>query len=163
MRTRLLTLVAGAACLTLVASACGGDDSEASSDASPVLGQVEAICDDWRATLDQRGDFPVDGFDPEHPLPGDLRVVGEYFASGTPAAAEAIAALRHLSPHYSLAASFETFVSALEQRLQSAKAQASAAQAGDAKAFTATLASASASGLEVQTTAVDLGVPECAF
>lgn len=163
MRARLLTLIAGATCLVLVASACGGGGTEGSGDASPLMGQIEDICDDWRATLDERGDFPVDGFDPENPLPADLRLVGDYFASGNPAADEAIAELRHLSPPSSLAAALETFVSALERRLERAKVQATAAQAGDVEAFTATLAGASSAGLEVRKRASDLGAPGCAF
>jgi hypothetical protein len=105
----------------------------------------------------------VDDFDPENPLPADLRVVGDYFAAGAPAGDQAIAELRHLSPPHSLGAALETFVSALERRLENAETQANAAQAGDVDAFTATLAGASSAGLEVQRTAEDLGTPACAF
>jgi len=163
MRAPLLSLAASLTCLSLVASACGGSDSEPLDETSIVIGQVEDICDDWRSTLDERGDFPVDEFDAENPLPEDLRLVGDYFVSGEPAADEAIAALRHLSPPYSLAAALETFVSALESRLESAKLQARAAQAGDVSAFTATLPEASTAGVEGERTAQDLGTPDCAF
>jgi hypothetical protein len=164
MRTRALCCAVAAICLTVGVSACGGDDSGDSSDTSvSVIEQVEAICDDWKETLDERGEFPVDGFDPENPAPDDLPAVGDYFASGHSAADSGIAELRELSPPGDVEADLEALVSALERQLESAKAQASAAQAGDAAAFTATLDDASSSQEAVKEAADELGAQSCSF
>jgi hypothetical protein len=123
-----------------------------------VIEQIEAICDDWKETLDERGEFPVDGFDPENPAPDDLPAVGDYFASGHSAADSGIAELRELSPPRDVEADFEALVSALERQLESAKAQASAAAA-----FTATLDDAPSSQEAVKEAADELGAQSCSF
>ena len=142
----------------------GGDDNDESGGPSAaVIEQIDGICADWKDALDERGDFPVDDFDPENPSPDDLPAVGEYFASGESAAEEAIAELRRLSPPADVEADVDALVTALEQQLESAKVQAAAARASDAAAFTATLPSASSSQEAVQEAADDLGTEGCAF
>jgi hypothetical protein len=89
--------------------------------------------------------------------------VGEYFASGHPAAEETIAELRHLSPPSDLAADVETLVSAIERQLENGKTQASAAKAGDVAAFTATLDEAASTMDDLEEAADELGTPGCAF
>ena len=164
MRVRALSVAVASLCLALGASACGGDDSSDSSDASAaVVAQIDAICADWKDTLDERGDFPVKDFDPESPAPEDLPAVGNYFASGEAAADGAIAEIRGLSPPADIAAEVDALVAALERQLKSAKAQAVAARASDVAAFTATLQDASSSQVAVQQAADDLGTEGCAF
>ena len=73
MRVRALSVAVATLCLALGASACGGDDSADSSDASAaVIAQIDEICADWKSALDERGAFPVEDFDPESPSPEDL-------------------------------------------------------------------------------------------
>ncbi|MGH3079126.1 MAG: hypothetical protein ACRDPZ_13225 [Gaiellaceae bacterium] len=164
MRRRALSFTVAVVCLALGASACGGDDSDESSDASSaVIEQIDGICTDWKQALDARGDFPVEGFDPENPSQQDLPAVGDYFASGHAAAEEAIANLRQLSPPADIDAEVEALISALDQGLASAKAQASAAQAGDVAAFTATLSDVASLQEAVEDAADELGVDSCAF
>jgi hypothetical protein len=164
MRVRALSFTVAVLCLTLGASACGGDDSGDSSDASAaVIEQIDAICADWKDALDERGDFPVEDFDPESPSPEDLPAVGNYFASGEAAAEDAIAEIRGLSPPADVAAEVDALVAALQQELESAKAQAVAARASDVAAFTATLEDASSSQEAVQEAADDLGTEGCAL
>ena len=162
MRTRVLTLTLVGFCLAVGASACGGDDEPNDATAATVE-QVNGICTDWKATLDERGDFPVDEFDPENPSPDDLPAVGEYFASGEPAADEAIAELRALSPPAEVEADIDALVSTLEEQLENAKTQAAAAKTRDVAGFTATLDAASTSMEAVKEAADELGTPSCSF
>ena len=134
-----------AVCLTLGASACGGGDSESVDSSAALIGQIDGICDNWRQTVDERGPFPVESFDPEDPSPGDLPAVGNYFATGHPAAEETIAELRHLSPPSSLAADVDALVSAVERQLESGKTQAASLQE------------------DLEEAADELGTPGCAF
>ena len=162
MRVRALSVAVAALCLALGAGACGGDDSADSSNASAaVIAQIDAICVDWKDALDERGDFPVEDFDPESPAPEDLPAVGNHFASGEAAADDAIAEIRGLSPPADIAAEVDALVAALERQLKSAKAQAVAARASDVAAFTATLEDASSSQEAVQEAADDLGTEGC--
>lgn len=163
MRARAWSFAVIAVCLTLGASACGGDGSESVDASAALIGQIDGICDDWRERVDERGPFPVESFDPEDPSPGDLPAVGDYFAAGHPAAEETIAELRHLSPPSSLAADVETLVSAVERQLENGKTQASAARIGDVAAFTATLEEAVSSQEDLEEAADELGTPGCAF
>ena len=165
MRASVLSIAAIAAVLlTLGASACGSDDDEPSDASAAVIEQIDEICSDWKNTLDERGDFPVEDFDPESPSPDDLPAVGEYFATGQPAQEEAIAQLRNLSPSADIADEVESLVSALEAELESAKGQTSAALAGDVEAFVATLDDAGTSQEVVKDAADELGgVESCAF
>ena len=164
MRVRALSVAVATLCLALGASACGGDDSADSSDASAaVIAQIDEICADWKSALDERGAFPVEDFDPESPSPEDLPTVGNYFASGEAAAGDAVAGIRGLSPPADIAGKVDALVAALEQQLESAKAQAVAARASDVAAFTATLENASSSQEAVQKAADDLGTEGCAF
>ena len=162
MRTRVLTLTLVGVCLAIGASACGGGDEPNATTAATVE-QVNGICTDWKATLDERGDFPVEEFDPENPSQDDLPAVGEYFASGEPAADEAIVQLRALSPPTEAEADVEALVSALEVQLENAKTQASAARVRDVAGFTATLDAASTSMEAVKEAADELGTPSCSF
>ena len=164
MRALSLAVIA-AVFLVVGASACGGDDSDGSTDASAgVIEQIEGICAVWKDTLDERGDFPVADFDPENPSPTDLQAVGAYFASGHPATEAMIAELRELSPPADIENEVESLVSALEAELESAQKQTRAAQAGDVEAFVATLDDAASSQEVVEETADELSGGEgCAF
>lgn len=162
MRVRALSVTVVVLCLAIGASACGDDDSGGSTDASAaVIAQIDEICADWKDALDERGDFPVEDFDPESPAPEDLPPVGNYFASGEAAADDAIAEIRGLSPPADIAAEVDALVAALERQLKSAKAQAVAARASDVAAFTATLEDASSSLEAVKEAADDLGTEGC--
>jgi hypothetical protein len=163
MRARVWSFTVIAVCLTLGATACGGGDAESRDASAALLGQIDGICDDWRETVDERGPFPVESFDPEDRSPGDLPTVGDYFAAGHPAAEQTIAELRHLSPPSSLAADVETLVSAVERQLENGETQASAARIGDVAAFTATLDEAMSSQADLKEAADELGTPGCAF
>lgn len=82
MRTRGLGFIVVAILLAIAASACGGNDSDESGHGSAAaIDPVQEICTDLREAIDERGDFPVDDFDPENPAPQDLPAVGEYFAA----------------------------------------------------------------------------------
>jgi hypothetical protein len=165
MRVRAVSITVAVVCLAFGASACGGDDdsSEAGDASAAVIEQIDGICAEWKDALDERGDFPVEGFDPENPSPEDLPEVGNFFASGESAAEDAIDQLRELSPPADIEAKVDALVMALEQQLENAKAQASAARAGAVGAFTATLDDASSSLEAVQEAADDLGTEGCAF
>jgi len=166
MRTRILSVTAGAVFLALGAIACGGgNDSDGSSDASAaIIERIQGICSDWKTTFDERGGFPVEGFDPENPSPEELRAVGDYFASGQPAHEKAVADLRELSPPADIETKVESLVSALEAELASAKVQTRAAQAGEVEAFVATLDDAASAQKVVEKAADELGGGEsCAF
>ncbi len=81
MRTRGLGFIVAAILLAIAASACGGNDSDESGHGSAAaIDPVQESCTDLREAIDERGDFPVDDFDPEDPAPQDLPV-GEYFAA----------------------------------------------------------------------------------
>ena len=166
MRVRLLAFPVAAVCLLLSVSACGGDDSD-SSDASaasaPVGEQIDAICDDWRETLDARGEFPVEDFDTENPAAEDLPTVGDYLASGQSGAEDALESIRQLSPSADVQAEIDALVSALERVLKSLKAQTGFAQAGDVEQFVASLDEAVASQGAVEAASEDLGATRCAF
>jgi hypothetical protein len=147
--------------LIAVASACSGDES---SDASAeTIEQIEQVCTDWRATLDERGEFPVEGFDPEKPSRRDLPAVAAYFAAGHPAAEQAIVKLRGLSPPAAVAGNLDALVTALEWQLEDSKVQTAAARTRNASAFTATLRGTASPRAAVQEASDQLGVEGCAF
>ena len=160
-------LIAAALCASLVAfgaTACGGDDSsELDTDSTAAVAQINSTCDDWRAALDARGDFPVDDFDPDNPSPEDLPAVGDYFASGFDANEKAISAIGNLSVPSEIQEQVDALVDALENELESAREQASAAKASDVEAFKATLETAAASQEAVEDAADELGGSSCAF
>jgi hypothetical protein len=157
---RLATL--GLALLILAASACGGDDAEELSPASAAaIEQIEAICADWHATLDRRGDFPVSNFDPENPAPDDLRTVGAYFAAGHPAGDAAIASIDGLTVPDEIEPRVEALVMALARQQEGSKAQARAAQAGDVEAFKATLDGVAPANDAIEDAANELGAESC--
>ena len=93
MRIRLLAFPVAAVCLLLGVSACGGDESDSSDASAAVVEQIDAICDDWRETLDAREEFPVADFDTENPAAEDLPKVGDY-CLGQSAAEDALESIR---------------------------------------------------------------------
>ena len=163
MQVRPLAFPLAAVCLLLGVSACGGDDSDPSDVSAAAVGQINAICDDWRETLDAREAFPVEHFDPENPRAEDLPHVGGYLASGQSAAEEALESIRHLSPSAEIQAEIDGLVSALERELASLKAQTGFAQARDVEQFVASLDEAVASQGAVKAASEDLGATNCAF
>ena len=163
MRVRLLAFPVAAVCLLLGVSACGGDDSDSSDASAAVVEQINAICDDWRETLDAREEFPVEDFDTENPAAGDLPPVGDYLASGQSAAEDAVESIRNLSPSADAQAEIDALVSALERELESLKAQTGFAQAGNVEEFVASLDEAVASQGAVESASEELGATNCAF
>lgn len=148
----------------VVAIACGDDDSPTQTDESAAtIAQFEAICSEWQAQLAARGEFPVQDFDPENPTAEQLQVVGRWFESGQPAAAEAIASMRALSLPSEIVSESETLISALEVQLEGARTQSTAAVAGDIEAFKASLPEADIYLAAVKEAAEDLGAENCAF
>ena len=163
MRIRVLAFPIAAVCLLLGVSACGGDDSDSSDASATAVAQVDAICDDWRETLDAREEFPVAAFDPENPTAKDLPPVGDYLASGQPAAEAALESIRNLAPAADVQAEIDALVSALERELESLKAQTGFARSGDVERFVASLDEAVASQGAVEAASEDLGATSCAF
>ena len=163
MRIRPLTFPIAAVCLLLGVSACGGDDSDSGDASAAAVEQIDAICDDWRETLDAREEFPVEDFDTENPAAEDLPTVGFYLASGQPAAEAALASIRNLPPSAEVQAEIDALVAALERELASLKAQTGFAQAGDVEQFVASLDEAVASQGAVEAASEELGATSCAF
>jgi hypothetical protein len=162
MRTRNL-IVAMTFSLAIAAPACGGNDNELSDDSVAAIGRIEAICDDWRLGLEERGKFPVEDFDPEDPDPRDLRTVGNYFASGQSTSNEGIAALRELAVPAEIQSKVDALVAAMEREFDVQKTQHAAAQAGDVAAFKATLKDAASTNRVVKRAADDLGAKNCSL
>jgi len=157
---KVLAMALLAACLALATSACGGENEDSADEAATLVAdQLTAICDEWRAALDARGDFPVEDFDPESPSAEDLPSVGDYFGSGIPAQEEAIAAMQALDVPVEVQPQVDDLVSAVEQGLASVRKQVAAARAGDVDGFVATLEEASAAieGTRDAANAVDAG------
>ena len=163
MRLRLLAFPVAAVCLLLGVSACAGDDSDSSDASAAVVEEIDAICDDWRDALDARKEFPVEDFDTENPAAEDLPPVGDYLASGQPAAEDALESIRNLSASADVQAEIDALVSALERELKSLKAQTGFAQAGDVDQFVASLDEAVASQGAVEAASEQLGGTSCAF
>ena len=163
MRVRLLTFPVAALCLLLGVSGCGGDDSDPSEVSAAAVEQIDAICDEWRETLDAREAFPVEDFDTENRAAEDLPRVGGYLASGQSAAEEALESIRTLPPSAEVQPEIDALVAALERELASLKAQTSFAQAGDVEQFVASLDEAVASQGAVEAASEELGGTSCAF
>ena len=163
MRVRRLAYPVAAVCLLLGVSACGGDDSDSSDASAAVVEHIDAICDDWRETLDAREEFPVEDFDAENPAAEDLPPVGDYLATGQSAAEDALESIRNLAPSADVQAEMDALVSALERKLESLKAQTGSAQAGNVEQFVASLDEAVASQGAVQEASEELGATSCAF
>ena len=98
-------------------SACDGDDSDSSDASATAVEQIDGICDDWRETLDTREEFPVEDFDTQNPAAEDLPRVGDYLASGQPAAEAALESIRNLPPSAEVQAEIDALVAALEREL----------------------------------------------
>ncbi len=152
------------ACIALGLSACsGGSGAAATGVSADVVAQVEAVCAGWRDALDARGDFPVDGFDPEHPASDALPAVGEYFAFANAAGAKALVSLRNLDAPEEIRAEFAALTVAIEGQLVSARRQVAAARNGDVAGFVATLDAAGAATETVSDAADALGAESCGF
>ena len=147
------------ACVALGLGGCGGDSEPSAS--ADVVAQVEAVCAALQDELDARGDFPVDGFDPENPSPEALPVVGAYFASATAATEEALQSLRDLDAPAEIQPEFDAFTAAMAAQLASAKQQVAAAKKSDVAGFTATLATASQTIENFDQAADKLGAESC--
>ena len=159
MGTGLVRISMVVAVLVLGASACGGSDE--SSEASAVTAQVEEICTEWGLSFADRGEFPVEGFDPESPDAADLPAVGAYFAAGLEAQPQAIASLQGLSATGEQREQLDALIAAWQAAYAGARAQVEAALASDVEAFVATLEGAAASSDAVDDAADALGVPDC--
>jgi hypothetical protein len=164
MTARLVSAVLGTIVLAIGATACGGDESSSLSDESAAaVEEINAACDKWKLELDERGDFPVDDFDPENPSPDDLPAVGDYFDAGIEANEEAIATIDQLVVPSEIEADVDALVEALQTALANTKTQITAAQAGDVEAFKATLATAGSTQEDVKGVADELGATSCSF
>ncbi len=150
------------ACMAVGLGGCGGDSGSSLDQASAdVVAQVEDVCAALQDELDARGDFPVDGFDPENPSPEALPVVGEYFASATAATGKALQSLRDLAAPAEIQPKLDAFTAAMAAQLASAKLQVAAAKKSDVAGFTATLATASQTIENFDQAADELGAEGC--
>lgn len=150
------------ACLTVAAAACGGgDEPESSAESRAAVVLVEAACERWNATVEARGDFPLESFDAENPSAEDLPTVGDFFAAGHAARDEMIDGIAALDVPAGIRADFAALVAALQRGQATAKEQAAAAQAGDVDGFVATLDEADASQQAIDEAADTLGPTKC--
>jgi hypothetical protein len=155
-------LIPAIACVAVGLGGCGGDSEPSLDQASAdVVAQVEGVCAALHDELDARGDFPVDGFDPENPSPEALPVVGDYFASATTATEMALVSLRDLDAPAEIRPELDALTVAMAAQLASAKNQVAAAKRSDVAGFTATLATASTTIEDVDEAADELGAESC--
>ena len=137
---RTIVIVVASLCAGLGLSACGGDSDGAADDATAgLVAQVNTICDGWRDSLDARGAFPVEGFDPESPSAEDLPAVGAYFEKANAAEETALTSLRKLDAPDEARSELDDLIAAIEVQLESASRQTRAALATDVAGFVATL------------------------
>jgi hypothetical protein len=163
MRTRSVWLILAALCAALALTACGDDDGDdLSAESRAAIDDIEEICDGWKKSLEARGEFPVDGFDPDDPKADELRKVGAYFVSGQPIAAQAMADLRAVPVPAEIKSDVDSLLAALDAEVAWAKVQTTAAAAGDIPAFKATLKDAASTNQTVEDAADQLGA-ECSF
>jgi hypothetical protein len=149
-------------CVGLGLSACGGDSDGSADDASAdLVAQVNTICDEWQESLDARGEFPVEGFDPENASADDLPAVGDYLTKSTAAGETALTSLRELDPPDEARSDLDDLVGAFEAQLESASRQTRAALDGDVAGFTATLDEAGPTTEAVDDAAEALGASSC--
>lgn len=159
---RTIVVLVASLCAGLGLSACGGDSDGAADDATAgLVAQVNTICDEWRDSLDARGAFPVEGFDPERPAAEDLPVVGTYLAKANAAGETALTELRKLDPPDGARGELDDLVAAIEVQLESASRQTRAALATDVAGFTATLEEAGPATEAVDDAADALGASSC--
>ena len=164
MTARLVSVALGVIVVAVGATACGGSESSAvSEESAAAVEEIDAACDKWKIELDERGDFPVDDFDPENPPPGDLPAVGDYFDAGVEPFEEATATIDDLVVPSEIEAQVDALVEALQAELASIKTQTAAAQAGDVEAFKATLGTAGSTQEDVAAAADELGATSCSF
>lgn len=164
MRSAHVKVALATVCIVLGLSACGGDSDEPETAGSAAVAeQVDAICDEWRAALDSRGEFPVGDFDPAAPDPEDLPAVGEYNAEGIEAQENALAALRDLASAQEAGTPLNDLIAAVELQLESVRTQVDAARDGDVAGFTATLDDAVARTDAVDDAADELGARSYGF
>ncbi|HEX4747042.1 MAG TPA: hypothetical protein VFU99_09185 [Gaiellaceae bacterium] len=159
VKTSVTTAVVAAA---LSASACAGSDDSTDSASAAVTAQVQKICDERAASFANRGEFPVDDFDPENPDPADLPAVGDYFAAGLNDPGRAIAALTSLDASGEEGALVSRAIEAFEAEYAGARAQVDAALSADVEGFVATLDDATATKDALGEATSALGVPDCA-
>lgn len=161
---RTIVMLVASLCVGLGLSACGGDSDGAADDATAALvAQVNTICDEWRDSLDARGAFPVEEFDPERPDANELPAVGAYLAKANAAGETALTALRKLDPPSGARGELDDLVAAVDVQLRSASRQTQAALATDVDGFIATLAEAGPATEAVDDAADALGASSCGF
>lgn len=157
----VLAITVMTVCVALGVTACGGSDEPADPATEALAAQVEEICTEWGLSFADRGEFPVDDFDPENPDPADLPAVGEYFAAGLEEQPQAIAALKELEATGEQREQLDALVAAWEREYAGAKVQSDAAIAADVEGFVATLDDAAASNEAVDGASSALGVADC--
>jgi hypothetical protein len=159
MTGRLVVAAVAATMLLLAAVSCGGSDDAAEE---AVRAQVEEVCADRSSSFADRGEFPVEDFDPENPDPADLPAVGEYFAVGLEGSEpDALVALRGVSATGQQREQLDALIAAWEIEYANARTQVDAALASDVDGFVATLDAAAASKEDARTAASALGVTDC--
>jgi hypothetical protein len=162
MTGRLVVAAVAATMLLLAAVSCGGSDDAAEASDEAVRAQVEEVCADRSSSFADRGEFPVEDFDPENPDPADLPAVGEYFAVGLEGSEpDALVALRGISATGQQREQLDALITAWEIEYENARAQVDAALASDVDGFVATLAAAAASKEDARNAASALGVSDC--
>ena len=158
MPTLRLGLVLAGLCVTLTLTACGDDDGgDLSVESRAAVDDIEDICSNWKKSLEARGDFPVDDFDPEDPKADELRKVGAYFVSAQPIAAQAMSDLRAVQVPAEIKPGVDRLLTALDEEIAWSKVQTSAAEAADIAAFKATLKDAAATNQKVEDAAEEFG------
>ncbi len=81
-------------------------------------------CRKYVSALEQRGDFPFEDFDPEHPDPAQLPAVGEWFAQSFSSAGDMTATIRAIEPATTQQqAQLDDFVAALQAEENNARAR----------------------------------------
>lgn len=128
-----LAVVAAGALLT----GCGGGSRPADPHTA-FLARVDRVC--ARAVAAHAGHpFPFADFDPEHPDPGRLPAVGDYFARYG-GLAPTTTALRALTPPTSDSAAWHTLLDLAGQMAANAQRQIAAARGRDVPGFVRTVA-----------------------
>jgi hypothetical protein len=151
------------AALLLLATACSAGPGPAgtTSAGTPQTGHaaflaaVDVVC--ARAVSAHAGHpFPLPVFDPEHPRPGQLPTVGNYFAryGGLP---QTVTALRRLTPPAADAVTWRHLLDVAGQMASNAQHQIAAAGARNVTAFVQTVRTANRLAAEINAAGARFG------
>lgn len=159
-----MTACAAALLTSITFAACSGSTDEATPTttvARSVIPEVEAACKAQATAFDQREPFPLEDFDPEHPNPEQLPVVGAFFTSSNHIGDSFIETLVKLSPPTAEKAKLGALISASKAQRQMSRTQEAAAARKDVEAFVATLPKVDALQQDLNAAAKALGATSC--